>query len=193
MNPMTHYLAGWSVANIATLSSRDRALITISGVIPDLDGLGMIPDWLTRNSANPTDWWGEYHHILGHNIGFALATAVVTSALSRRHAAATVLALASFHLHLAGDAVGARGPDGYQWPIPYLLPFSNAWQLVWSGQWALNGRQNFLITGVLLLLAFYLAWKHGYSPIEMFSSRADAAFVTTLRARFGPPPKPLHQ
>ncbi len=28
-----------------------------------------------------------------------------------------LLVLFSFHLHLLGDLVGARGPDGDQWPI----------------------------------------------------------------------------
>jgi len=28
--------------------------------------------------------------------------------------------------------LGSRGPDGYQWPIPYLSPFSSAVQLSWK-------------------------------------------------------------
>jgi hypothetical protein len=45
-----------------------------------------------------------------------------------------------------GDLVGSRGPAGYQWPIPYLLPFSNSWHWTWKGQWALNAWPNILIT-----------------------------------------------
>ena len=79
--------------------------------------------------------------------------------------------------------IGARGPDSHQWPIPYLLPFSNTWQWTWSGQWALNAWPNFFITVIALALAFYLAWRRGYSPLELVSSRADAAFVAALRHR----------
>jgi hypothetical protein len=72
-----------------------------------------------------------------------------------------------------------------------LLPFSAKWQLVWSHQWALNGWQNFAISGVLLFATFYLAWLRGFSPLEMVSARADAAFVGALRQRFGDPRPPL--
>lgn len=79
--------------------------------------------------------------------------------------------------------MGARGPDGYQWPIPYLLPFSG-WFVAWDGQWALNAWPNFLVSFIALFLTFYLAWKRGYSPVEMFSKKADKAIVDTLRNRF---------
>jgi hypothetical protein len=93
------------------------------------------------------------------------------------------LAFLSFHLHLLGDLVGARGPDGYQWPIPYLLPFSRAWEWTWEGQWALNAWPNFALTIALLLATFFLAWKRGFSPLEILSARTDQGFVRTLRAR----------
>jgi len=83
--------------------------------------------------------------------------------------------------------VGGRGPEGYTWPIAYLWPWSDTPRLSWSGQWALNAWPNFVITGVLVALMFYLAWKRGYSPLEMISPHADAAFIRTLHARFGVP------
>jgi len=184
MSPVTHFLAGWSVANARPLSRRDRPLVTISGVIPDADGLGMIPDWLTRHSLN---CGGEYHHVLFHNIGFGLMMCGWIFLLSRQRWLAALLALGGFHLHLFPDLIGARGPDGYQWPIPYLQPFSDAWQLAWEGQWSLTAWQNFVLTGLLLLPAFWWAWQKGFSPLEMFSTRADQAFVRTLRVRFGNP------
>jgi len=90
----------------------------------------------------------------------------------------------AFHLHLLGDLVGSRGPDGYQWPIPYLYPFSAQWTLAWPGQWELNAWPNILITALVLGITLYLAWKRGCSPLEMVSLKADAAFVTGLRKRF---------
>lgn len=98
-----------------------------------------------------------------------------------------LLAFLSFHLHLLGDLLGARGPEGYQWPIPYLLPYSNSVQIVWNNQWALNAWPNFVITGLLMTLSFYLAWKRGCSFIGLFSQRADKEFVKALRSRFGVP------
>ena len=127
MSPVTHLLAGWMVANFAG-RPRDRALIMLAGVAPDLDGLGIVPELLTSHSAHPLPWFTEYHHVVGHNVGFALATTLLVYFLTKRSFPAAMLTALSFHLHLLCDLLGARGPDGYSWPIPYLLPFSNHWQ-----------------------------------------------------------------
>jgi len=181
MSPITHFLMGWAVANSApSLDKRERAMVTWTSVVPDIDGLGIVADWLTRNSSHPLNWWGGYHHILAHNLCFALIVAVVAAILAKQKAKTTLLVLLSFHLHLAADLVGARGPDGEQWPIPYLLPFMKEVQLTWSGQWALNAWPNFVVTAVLIGIAFILARKRGFSPVEMFSSKADSIFVRAL-------------
>ena len=189
MNPVTHLLVGWTLAQTESAPSahRNRAIIALAGVAPDLDGLGIIPEFLTRNSQHPLAWFTEYHHILGHNITFAAATTAAAYFLSGRNWKTTVLAAVSFHLHLLCDILGARGPDGYQWPIPYLLPFSHRLDITWSGQWALNAWPNFAITLALLVTTFYFAWKRGYSPLEMVSKKADVAFIAALWARFGMP------
>jgi len=181
---VTHFLAGWLVANSANLDRRERAAVTLAGVIPDVDGLGLIAEIVTRNSSHPLNWWSDYHHVLGHNIGFCLLVTAMGFAMATRRWLTAVLVGLSFHLHLLGDLVGARGPDGHQWPIPYLQPFSGAWQWTWSGQWALNGWPNFVITIAALSVTFYWAWKRGYSPLEMISSRVEQVFVTALRKRF---------
>jgi inner membrane protein len=187
VNPLTHTLIGWTLANGVALTRRDRALVTLAGVIPDVDGLGIVAELLTRNGPHPLLWWSAYHHVLGLNLGGALMVAGLVAYLAHRRWLCTALAVVSFHLHLLGDLVGARGPDGYQWPIPFLPPFSEAWQLTWSGQWALTAWPNLLLTGLLLALTSYLAWKRGYSPLELISPRADIAFVGVLQHRFGTP------
>lgn len=101
-----------------------------------------------------------------------------------------LLALLSFHIHLFEDVLGSRGPDGYQWPIPYLSPFSQSLQLSWRGEWGLNAWPNVAITVGLLCVTFWLAWRRGFSPLEMISAKADGAFVRALRRRF---PRPLSQ
>jgi membrane-bound metal-dependent hydrolase YbcI (DUF457 family) len=95
----------------------------------------------------------------------------------------------SFHLHLLGDIVGARGQGDDFWAVPYFWPLSTR-DYYWSGQWPLNGWQNFVITGVLMGVTFYWAWRRGFSPIEMISLKVDQGFVQTLRKRFGEPTKP---
>lgn len=183
MSPVTHFLTGWVLANAANLDRRDRVLVTLAGVIPDVDGLGAVADLLTRHSEQPLDWFARYHHSL-HNLGFALMVALLAYVLGNHRWKVASFAFVSFHLHLLEDVLGARGPDGYQWPIPYLMPFSRSAQIMWHGQWALNAWPNFVVTLGLLYVTLYLAWQRGYSPLELVSLRADAVFVDALRRRF---------
>ncbi len=183
MSPVTHFLAGWVFANCARLERRERAIVTLACVVPDVDGLGIIPELLTRNSAHPLLWFTQYHHSL-HTLAFSLVVTVFAFALARQRWKTALLAFVSFHLHLFEDILGSRGPDGYQWPIPYLSPFSSRLQLAWRGQWGLNAWPNVAITVVLLLITLWLAWRRGFSPLEMVSAKADAVFVSTVRHRF---------
>src|SRR6266498_844020 len=185
MSPITHFLMGWGVANSASsLTKRERAMVTWSSVVPDLDGLGIIAEKLTLSSSQPLNWWSNYHHVLGHNLGFALFVSMVAVIFARQKIKTTLLVFSSFHLHLLADLVGAGGPDGDHWPIPYLLPFSKQLQLTWSGQWALNAWPNLVITAALIGISVMLARQRGFSPLEMLPAKADAAFVRALRNRF---------
>src|SRR5215472_12521398 len=196
MSPVTHFFAGWvlACASPVALSRREKAFVVAAAVAPDIDGLGAIPELLTRNSSRPLLWFTEYHHAL-HALPFAIVCTVAAflavSFLARKkprresggssasqdsaryraehlHPGITAfLVFVSCHLHLLCDLAGARGPDGYQWPIPYLKPFSNAAQFTWQGQWALNAWQNLVITGLLLAATFLLAWRNGTSPLEL--------------------------
>ncbi|OGW28370.1 MAG: metal-dependent hydrolase [Nitrospirae bacterium GWC2_57_13] len=187
MSPITHLLAGWLVANgNKDFSRRERTVITLAGICPDIDGFGIVAEALTRNGDTPLLWWSNYHHVLGHNLLFGLFVTLVAFLLTARNRAVAALVFVSFHLHLLGDVVGARGPGDDQWVIPYFLPFSPH-EFSWAGQWELNAWPNFVITGLLLIAMFSLAWKRGYSPLEMISTKADAAFVHALRQRFGSP------
>jgi inner membrane protein len=185
VSPVTHFLASWVVASVAPLERRERAVVAVSGLVPDIDGLGLGVDLLTRGGANETNWWGEYHHTLGHNLAFAFVAAVVAFLIAhRRRALTALLVLFVMHLHLLCDIAGGLGPDGYQWPIPYLWPFAAYPQWVWSGQWALNAWPNFVVTGGCILITLYLAWRRGFSPVEIISTKWDQKVIEALRTRF---------
>src|SRR5260370_42396378 len=128
MSPVTHFLTGWMLANSVSLRRREGALVTLAGVVPDIDGLGIVAEYLTRNSRHPLEWFSAYHHSL-HSLPFAVVAAAVTFALATQRWKAASLAFLSFHIHLLEDLVGSRGPDGCQCPIPYLTPFSLTWEL----------------------------------------------------------------
>ena len=184
-----------------SLSRREKAAVVAAAVAPDLDGLGAIPELLTRNTAHPLLWFSQYHHAL-HTLAFAVLVTIAAFLLSAsanfsfgpkiqgrpivpRPWTTAALAFLSFHLHLLCDLAGSRGPDGDPWPIPYFKPFSNAVNLVWRHQWPLNGWQNFVFTAALLVTTLWMAWKRGNSPLEFVSTKANAALVNVLRARFG--------
>jgi membrane-bound metal-dependent hydrolase YbcI (DUF457 family) len=191
MNPITHVLSGWALAELLAPKAtwREKAIVTSAAVLPDIDGLGLIAELATRDSSRPLLWWTEYHHVVGHNLLFAGVIALLSSLAASRDSRTSVAALAfvAVHLHIAGDLVGSRGPDDYQWPIAYLYPFTNAAQLTWSGQWYLNAWPNILITIALVALTGRIAWRRGYSIVGIVSARADQAFVHVLRSRFGNP------
>jgi inner membrane protein len=180
MHPATHLLTGWAAATALPLSRRDRALVCLAGVIPDLDGLGIVAEKLTLHSEQPLYWYALYHHVLAHNLAFGLTVAAAAAAIAKERAKAAGLVLASFHLHLLADLVGSRGPDGSSWPIRYLLPIDDL-ELIWSGQWAFNAWPNFALTLALLLWMSWVAATRGHSPLELLSRKADAAICRVMR------------
>lgn len=182
MSPVTHFFSGWVIANAAQLNRRERAIVALACVAPDVDGLGIVPELLTRHSGHPLPWFSLYHHTL-HTLAFSLVVAAVAFVISGQRWKTAALALFSFHIHLLEDLVGSRGPDGDQWPIPYLAPLSDRMNLTWQHQWALNAWPNFVLTVALLMITIYLAWQRGYSPLELFSRKADEDFVKALRHR----------
>ena len=178
MNPITHGLIGWTGAQAMGFSCRDRGLLTLASILPDLDGLGLPIEIISQGQLT---WYSSWHHQVTHNL---LASIIVTLILfpravsSWRAGAGIFLA---FHLHLLCDLVGSKGPDGAPWPLHYFVPFAseNAWP-------------NLLLTLVLLARTLYLAWREGFSPLRCLSERVDTVFVTALRQRFGTPGSSLH-
>ncbi|MBF0329642.1 MAG: metal-dependent hydrolase [Nitrospirae bacterium] len=186
MSPVTHFLTSWLVANSANMERRDRVLVTAAGVIPDIDGFGLFIDIFSRNNGASFEWYQRFHHVLSHNLLFAFVVTIAAYLLSKKRWVAGLLSFASFHLHLIGDMVGSAGPQGYLWSVAYFWPLSN-FELTWQGQWELNSWQNIAITSIAVCIALFISWKHGHSPVEVFSTKADSSFVSALRQRFGYP------
>ena len=74
MAPGTHALIGWWTANVLPLTRRDRLLVFLGGVLPDLDGFGL---FFSR------DVYFTYHHVLCHNLLGCVVWAMVPALLSR--------------------------------------------------------------------------------------------------------------
>ena len=95
-----------------------------------------------------------------------------------------LLCLATFHLHLLCDLAGSGDftLGGSGWPLYYLWPFSRA-EWAWDGQWDLVSWQNTVIGMAATLACLLTALPHRRTAVELFSTRADAAVVETLRRR----------
>jgi hypothetical protein len=50
MSPITHLLISWVVADADALSKRERAIVTVAGLAPDIDGVGIVAEVLTKRN-----------------------------------------------------------------------------------------------------------------------------------------------
>ncbi len=184
MSPVTHLLASWIIAAKTTNNPRDCRLVTLAGILPDADGLGMVVD-VVNNAFRHTDdffYYGKYHHWLWHGAFGAILTSMILAFFARQRWRVLLLCLLVFHLHLLCDLLGSRGPSPADlWPIYYLGPFSWHGVMVWAGQWQLDGWQNRTITVTLFIWALWLASGRNDSVIGVFNRRADWVFVGVLR------------
>lgn len=75
MSPETHLLASWIIAAKTTDNVRDCRLVALAGILPDVDGLGLVADWISG-------WLGGkqthyYAHYLGEASGGSTAGSIV--------------------------------------------------------------------------------------------------------------------
>ena len=170
MHPITHGLIGWLMSQPLE-KRRDRALVTASALVPDLDGLSLL------SSVEDYERW---HHTFGHNAFFGLALAAASFAWTRSRKTA-IFVFAGFHTHIAGDLLGS----GSDWPIPYFWPASD-WMLasVPPLQWNLSSWQSFVITAIAMALTVRMALVRERTIMEVVNAKADQQVVETIRRRF---------
>ena len=140
----THIGLSWLVASVGRASRRDRWLVTLAGILPDLDGAGIV--W-------SHDAYVAAHRAVGHGLFFGLllvAVALWRADARWRTAALTAL---SFHLHLVLDVVGTGGlPIRYFWPVS-----DRGWS--YRGHWVLASWPNMVVMAATLLGVALVAWR----------------------------------
>ncbi len=187
MHVITHIFAGWMLGERVMQERKDVAIITWSGVAPDLDGLGMAVDYFNYFAGLPvTTYYDDYHHYLGHGLPAAIVIALVAMAFARDRWRVFAWSLLAVHIHFIMDLLGSRGsnPNDF-WGSSYFSPFSDVWVWLWKGQWPLTSWQNTSFSIALMVYIFWRAAMIGFSPVSLFSQRADKAFVAALRSRLG--------
>jgi LexA-binding, inner membrane-associated putative hydrolase len=184
VSPVTHLFASWLIAAKTTDNVRDRRLVTLSGILPDLDGAGIVADFARQVFQGGDDfyYYQLYHHSLLHGIFGAavISTALACFAHKRWRVASLSFLLA--HLHFLCDLIGSRGPSPADiWPISYLAPFSATWTFYWTHQWPLDAWPNKVISVALFVGCIWVSTRTGDSFVGVFNRRLDAIFVGVLR------------
>lgn len=181
------YLLPWRMR----LERRDRVLVTLAGLAPDVDAPVLL--------ALGRDAFVEHHHDFTHHLAGAVVAAGAAFLLGRRKRAVAALAAAAWCGHLFLDMVGAgdRHPgEPFAYTLPLLRPFSARAFEPFPFAWPLASWQNGVVMAGAVVLMVRLALVEGRTVLEAFSPHADRAVVTALRRRFGaesrdrPPPGP---
>jgi membrane-bound metal-dependent hydrolase YbcI (DUF457 family) len=141
---LTHIGLSWIMASVLRRSVKDRWLITLAGVLPDLDGAGIVASY---------DAYVAVHRAAGHGLVFILLWIALTIWRADRPGSTAMLALASFHAHLLLDLVGTGGL-----PIRYFWPFSErGWS--YAGRWTLASWPNVAVMAATLLGVLWVGWR----------------------------------
>lgn len=171
MFPVTHGLIGWSVAQPLN-ERRDRVLVTLASVLPDLDGAGALIS---------IEYYSKYHHVFGHNIFFGLILSGLAATFSKDKLKTSALVFLSFNTHILGDLLGS----GFGWGIPYWWPFhKKVYEFMPPFQWELDSWQNVLTTFLCIVFVIYCAVKKNRTVVEVFSTKWDKAVVEVFKKWF---------
>lgn len=185
MELVVHFVGSWLVASAVADNPRDRGLITLAGILPDADGLGIVADFarsMITGKENNFQYYQQYHHILLHGWPGAIVVSLLLMCFARKKLSTLIWCLVAFHLHLLCDLIGSRGPDiGDLWPICYSEPLFRHPIWFWKHQWKLDGWQNQGIFFVLFIASLWVAVKKGHSFLEVISRRMDEVFVDFLQ------------
>jgi inner membrane protein len=166
MQLLTHALAGWCIGNLVATSPNERLGCIAISCAPDVDALSLM--W-------GTDAYRRLHHVLTHNLPFAVCASAALTRLTQGRLKVFCLYLLLFHLHLLMDLFGS----GATWGIAYLWPLSSRYFAV-SEAWDLRSWQNLVLLGVSLVWTIWIAARFQRTPLEVIAPRLDALLLDRL-------------
>src|SRR5687768_7471157 len=97
MSPIIHGAVGWLIAQ-PLKERRDRIVVAVAAVAPDVDGLGLLIS---------EELYLEWHHRLAHGAIAAVVVPVLCALLCRQRALGALLGFLAFHSHIAMDLCGS--------------------------------------------------------------------------------------
>lgn len=181
MAPQQHFVISWVLSNLGCSTRRERIVATICGVVPDIDGLGLILDkTIGRGSYT---YYLSWHHKAAHNLFALIMAAVVAFFICKKKVIPAIVSCSTFLCHLVCDYIGSGGQEGAVWPIAPFWPLSS-YELSPGWQWSLNDWRNTLITGIFLLAVALIVAKKHRSFLEVFSVKLDKYCIKTVEHVF---------
>lgn len=178
MGPGSHLQIGYLIANAASLNTRDRRLVMLAGVAPDVDGVVGIFDIVREGRLLDCSYstFHALHHTFGHNVFFGVFGALLLGAAAAGAKGRVFwLCLAAMASHYAADAVAADYPLNLLWPlggdmepIPILLGAS---------PWVVKYVIQFSLMIVILALCAWMVARTHRTPVEVLSPQLDRFLV----------------
>jgi len=199
MQAPSHLIISWFVAEACGIkSSRDRRIVALSGLAPDIDSLTYVSAIVYFRFDKDLAFehvWEVVHHRYTHGLGFVVLTGIiafmvasrfsvfgprresgVVAGLTGRAGKVALLALLVSAIPVFCDVVGG-GPT---WPVFPAWPISDlAWAVDWS--WTLGEWPNSVILFASLAGMMLYARVSGYSPMESINYSFDKWFVRVIK------------
>lgn len=170
MTPQSHLVISWVLSNLNCDKRKDRIVTTVCGVIPDIDGLGLI---VVKIFGVEKYYWLELlHHKVGHNIFGVIVIGLIAYCVCERRILPAIIAIIAYLTHIFCDLMGSAASDGGIWPIYFFWPFS-LHETTISWQWPLQDWKNVLITAIFIVTMIMITSNKKRSFLEMFSPRFD--------------------
>jgi len=157
-------MIAWIVAVLLIKDVKDRRLVVIAGVIPDIDAILLLVN---------EELFYEYHHTIGHSFLFGIPLALLFSAKAKQRFPVFFGCMAAFSLHILADYFGSN------WPIPLLYPLSSieVSSAGYLSYYTMYSIINPLTAIVSMLTIFLIIWMKEISPFEFISQKLDRRLV----------------
>ncbi len=139
----------------------------LAASIADIDGVGVFFG---------TEYYFRYHHILAHNLFFAIVVAGILSFYSMPRGRAAVVYTGAFMLHLLMDSFGS----GEGWGLALLWPLSDH-KFLNSYAWDFRAWQNMLALFGVVIWTLGIAIFRGHTPLECVAPKLDRLLVDKLK------------
>ena len=151
-----HAQVGWFAARAAGLGPRDRALVALASMLPDLDAIGIVFGVSAYFST---------HHVWLHNVFACGACSLGVALWAERRALVAICAAIGVVLHLVSDGFGllALAP---LWPVSSRVFWPN------DGRYWVAAISEMGVPVALIAAQVWLFRRDGTSILEILPQRA---------------------